>query len=87
MNAHIETLLLNETMIVTTKLEAEVHRIPEPFTSAFLFGRHFRGRYWPHRKRYEMQWKISYRAFIYCIHGRCREHALALTHSEFAKKS
>ena len=26
------------------------------------------------------------RAFIYCIHGRCREHALALTHRRICKK-
>ena len=34
-----------------------------------------------------MQWKRFCRAFIYCIHGRCREHTLALAHRRIGEKS
>ena len=38
------------------------------------------------KARKAMEELLFYRAFIYCIHGRCREHALALTHRRICEK-
>ena len=71
------------------KLEAGVHRIPRtlhdgsfvrtPFPTKILTAQE--------KARKAIKDILFYRAFIYSIHGRCREHALALAHRRICEKS
>ena len=66
-----------------------MHRIPRTLHVGFFVRTPFPRKILAAQEKvvYEMQWQLSYRAFIYSIHGRCREHALALTHRRICEKS